>query len=96
MIDQNLPVLVPVIFLLAALLAPLLGLWKRWLSYLVATAATAVSTAIALYGLYYVIANGTLHHKFGGWIPPNMASAHPETPDGDCVSFQFGNEQFFR
>ena len=70
MIEQNLPVLVPVIFLLAALLAPLLGLWKRRLSYLVAITATLVNTAVAVYSLYYVVVSGTLRHKFGGWVPP--------------------------
>jgi multicomponent Na+:H+ antiporter subunit D len=70
MIDQNLPVLVPVLFLLAALLAPLLGQWRRGLSYLVALLASLVNTAVALYSLYYVVVNGIVRHKFGGWVPP--------------------------
>lgn len=69
MIDQNLPVLTPVIFLLAALLAPLLGNWKRNLSYIVALIATAVSAVVAVYGLYYVVVNGSVHYTFGGWVP---------------------------
>ena len=69
MIDQNLPVLTPVIFLLAALLAPLLGHWKRSLSYMVALTATAVRAVVSVYGLYYVVVNGSVHYTFGGWIP---------------------------
>lgn len=70
MIERNLPALIPLIFLAAALLIPILGLWKRKIAFPIVIAASLTSASLSLYGFIHVLINGTVRYNFGGWIPP--------------------------
>jgi multicomponent Na+:H+ antiporter subunit D len=67
---SELPVLVPIFFLVFSALATLAGLWRRELSHLTAVLGTAVGLGLSLWGLYEVLSHGTISHHLGGWAPP--------------------------
>ncbi len=67
----DIPALIPVTFLLFAILIPLIGLWKRKLSYFLAVIGTAIATALSVTGFYNLITGGEqIRYFFGGWQPP--------------------------
>lgn len=71
MIGSDIPALIPVTFLTFAILIPLLGLWKRHLSYYWAVLGAAIATALSALGFYnYLAGAGTIRYFFGGWKPP--------------------------
>ena len=70
MIGKNLPALLPLIFLVAALVVPLVGLYKRRSAYYLALFASFAATALSIYGFLHVLRHGTLTYHFGGWLPP--------------------------
>ena len=67
---RHLPLLIPLILLAAALLAPLLGLIRHTWSYRLALAAVAADAGVALWGLVEVVEHGTVTYRLGGWMPP--------------------------
>ncbi len=70
MISHQSPVLIPLAFLLSALLAPLLGLVHRSLSHTTAVIGSAIALALSLSGLQFVLAHGPLSYHLAGWMPP--------------------------
>jgi multicomponent Na+:H+ antiporter subunit D len=70
MIDQNLPVLIPVSYLFGALLIPLIGIWRPRLAQPVAAGVGIWSFWLALHGLVVVVRHGSITHYLGGWPPP--------------------------
>jgi multicomponent Na+:H+ antiporter subunit D len=70
MIEQNLPALIPLLFLASALLIPIIGMWKSRISYPIAITTTLAAASLSVYGFVYVLANGTVRYFFGGWLPP--------------------------
>jgi multicomponent Na+:H+ antiporter subunit D len=70
MISRNLPAFIPMLFLGAALLIPLLGKLRKETAYYIAAALSLFVAVISLYGLFYVLENGTIRYFFGGWVPP--------------------------
>lgn len=70
MIEKNLPALIPLIFLLSALVIPIIGVWKKRVAYPIAVLTSLFATILSLYGFVYVILNGQITYHFGGWIPP--------------------------
>jgi len=70
MIAANLPALVPLAYLVAALLIPLAGAWRRALAPGLAAAGASAGAALALVGLVRVAAYGPLSYEMGGWPPP--------------------------
>lgn len=69
MIHQHFPILIPLPFLVAALLIPLLGIWKRRLAYPVALGTIVFVLGISLTALQYVLSEGTIRYHLGGWVP---------------------------
>lgn len=67
---SQIPIAVFLIPFLAALLAPLAGLWKRKFVWPIAVLGLAGSAACALAGLLTVAGSGPIHHHLGGWEPP--------------------------
>ena len=67
---RHLPVLIPLILLVAAVLAPLAGLIRRRLAYRLAVLAVAADAAVAVWGLAEVIRRGPISYQLGGWAPP--------------------------
>lgn len=70
MIEQHLPVLVPLMFLLAALIVPAVGVFNRRLVYPIALLATISSFGFGLVGLKHILAHGPMSYRLGGWVPP--------------------------
>jgi multicomponent Na+:H+ antiporter subunit D len=70
MSDSNLPLLIPFTFLVAALLIPLAGSVRRWVSQPLAVAACLFSLACSVAGMARVFDSGTFRHYMAGWQPP--------------------------
>ncbi|MDY0296904.1 MAG: monovalent cation/H+ antiporter subunit D family protein [Acidobacteriota bacterium] len=70
MILSNSPALAPLSLLLAAILIPMVAFRKRWLAYPLAMCASAFATIISVVNVVRVLAEGTIHYHFGGWLPP--------------------------
>ncbi len=64
------PVLVIVIPLLAAMLAPLVSRIHRSVGWYLATTATFIAFLLSLSLLYTVIDGGTVSYRMGSWAPP--------------------------
>lgn len=64
------PILIVVIPLIGSFLCPLIGLWRRNLSYFWMVLALLLCTIVSTETLYAVINGGTIHYKLGGWPPP--------------------------
>ncbi len=70
MIAANLPALIPLAYLVTALLIPLAGAWRRSLAPTLALAGASAGAVLALAGLVRVTAVGPLSYEMGGWPPP--------------------------
>ncbi|MFP4083749.1 MAG: complex I subunit 5 family protein [Desulfonatronovibrio sp.] len=68
--NTNIPVLIPAVFMFAALLVPLAGYWKRSISLYPALAASAAATWFSGSGLLYTIEHGPVSYHLSGWMPP--------------------------
>ena len=69
MIDQA-PVLIVVIPLMCALLAPLVGRIRKSFIYPWVVLTLSASTICAVITLSQVINHGVIHYRLGGWLPP--------------------------
>ena len=67
---EQLPALIIVIPLLAALLTPLIAYLSAKLLRVVLLGAILFSHLSAWGTLFHVLTEGTWHYKFGGWLPP--------------------------
>ncbi len=70
MIEANLPLLVPLTFLILALLIPLIGVRVPGAAYPLALAAVLASIPMAGFGLFRVIEGGPVTYTLGGWEAP--------------------------
>ncbi len=68
--SRHLPVLIPLILLIAALLGPLVGLIRHRWTYRLAVAAVGADAGLSLWGLAEVIDGGSISYRLGGWAPP--------------------------
>lgn len=66
----HIPILIPISLLLAAIIIPLVGMWRRTLAYAVALLGAAISLIAAITGLLTVLASGEMRYHLGGWPPP--------------------------
>ena len=67
---KNSPVIIPAIYLIAALLIPLLRSRHERYAHSIALSAVFAAAFVSINNIYYVINNGTIHYHFGGWTPP--------------------------
>ena len=67
---RHLPLLIPLVLLTAALLAPLVGVIRHTWTYRLALVAVAIDAGVALWGLAEVVDGGTMTYRLGGWRPP--------------------------
>lgn len=71
MIGPDIPALIPITFILFAILIPVVGLWKRDLSWHLALLGAGIASFFSLYGLVHLLQTGeTIRYLFGGWMPP--------------------------
>jgi len=69
-IGSQYSVLVPVIFLLSALIIPLLGAIRQSLAQLTATFVSALALYFSVAGLHEVLIHGPISYHVAGWMPP--------------------------
>ncbi|MBI2918870.1 MAG: monovalent cation/H+ antiporter subunit D family protein [Chloroflexi bacterium] len=67
---NQLPLLLPVSFLLFSVISVLAGIWRRDLGYLAALVGAAAGVPLAIWGLFRVLSQGTVRYHLGGWPPP--------------------------
>ncbi|NOY46132.1 MAG: NADH/ubiquinone/plastoquinone (complex I) [Deltaproteobacteria bacterium] len=70
MTAANLPALIPLAYLVTALLIQLAGAWRRSLAPTLAVTGASAGAVLALAGLVRVAASGPLSYELGGWPPP--------------------------
>lgn len=70
MITQNAPILVPVIYLFAALIAPVVGHIRPIHAFYTALFASAAALCVSMIGLLNVLHNGAMSYHLAGWMPP--------------------------
>src|SRR6056297_1068095 len=71
MIGSEIPALIPITFILFAILIPVIGLWKRKVTWHLALLGSGIATALSAYGMMHIIQTGeTIRYFFGGWTPP--------------------------
>jgi multicomponent Na+:H+ antiporter subunit D len=71
MIGSEIPALIPITYILFAILIPVIGLWKRKITYHLALLGSGIATFFSAYGLWHLIKTGeTIRYFFGGWAPP--------------------------
>jgi multicomponent Na+:H+ antiporter subunit D len=70
MIGSQYPILIPVTFLLCALLAPLLGAIQRHLAHLTVVLGSALALYFSVAGLYVALTDGPISYHIAGWMPP--------------------------
>ncbi|MDY6989749.1 MAG: monovalent cation/H+ antiporter subunit D family protein [Thermodesulfobacteriota bacterium] len=66
----QIPILIVVIPLISSLFCPLIGLWRRGLSYFWAVFSLSLCALASINTLLTVIDSGTIHYRLGGWAPP--------------------------
>ncbi len=69
MMVRHAPVLIPLLFLFGALLAPLVGRRRAAWSRAAALAASAAASAVSVIALVHVATEGTVRYRLGGWAP---------------------------
>ncbi|MDZ7806471.1 MAG: proton-conducting transporter membrane subunit [Gracilimonas sp.] len=71
MIGSEIPALIPVTYILFAVLIPLIGLWKREIVWQLSLLGTGIATFLSAWGFLHLIQTGeTIRYYFGGWTPP--------------------------
>ncbi len=70
MIQENAPVLIPLIYLFFATLIPIVGVWPVRSAFPLAMLAVSLALSVSVFNLYLVLDQGTFHYYFGNWIPP--------------------------
>jgi multicomponent Na+:H+ antiporter subunit D len=70
MIGSQYPVLIPVTFLVSALLIPLLGTVSRPLAHITAVIGSTLALYFSLAGLLLVLDQGAISYHIAGWMPP--------------------------
>jgi multicomponent Na+:H+ antiporter subunit D len=70
MIDNNLPALIPLLYLAGALSVVLLGALKKSIVYPFTLLIFLAVSSLSVYGFIHVLEHGTIRYFFGGWAPP--------------------------
>lgn len=70
MIGQNLPVLVPLTYLLTALLVPLAGKGRERFAFALTLFGSLAALCWSLLGLHHAVTMGGMRYHLGGWTPP--------------------------
>jgi multicomponent Na+:H+ antiporter subunit D len=91
---KNAPVIIPVIYLIAALLIPLLRRRHERHAHSVALSAVFAAAFVSVHNLYYVLTSGTIHYHFAGWAPP-VGIEYVLDPLSAFVLFVINSVSFF-
>jgi multicomponent Na+:H+ antiporter subunit D len=66
----NLPILAPIVLLLAGIVLPLLGFRLRRLAHPLAVTAIAAAAGFSLTNVFHLLGSGPVRYHFGGWPAP--------------------------
>jgi multicomponent Na+:H+ antiporter subunit D len=69
MIAKHLPILLPVLYLVAAFTIPLGYAVRKTLPYWISVGTTFIVCALSVYGFLHVSDHGTIRYSLGGWNP---------------------------
>lgn len=71
MIGSEIPALIPVTYILFAILIPVIGLWKREITWHLSLLGSGLATFFSAWGFMHLLQTGeTIRYFFGGWMPP--------------------------
>ncbi len=70
MISSQAPVLIPITFLFAAMLVPLVGAVHRAAAHLTAVLGSALALYFSVVGMQATLAQGRISYHIAGWMPP--------------------------
>ncbi|WP_028571197.1 complex I subunit 5 family protein [Desulfonatronum lacustre] len=70
MISSQAPVLIPITFLFAAMLVPLVGSVHRAAAHLTAVLGSALALYFSVIGMQATLAQGRISYHIAGWMPP--------------------------
>jgi len=70
MITLNAPALIPVLYLVASMIIPMVGYFRPGPSYYIALFTSIIVFGISIMGLQEVITNGPISYHLAGWMPP--------------------------
>ncbi len=70
MIAQNSPALIPILYLLAAIIIPITEYFRTGSAFYIAVLTSAAVFAVSLLGLQEVLTNGAISYHLAGWMPP--------------------------
>ncbi|SMP81253.1 multisubunit sodium/proton antiporter, MrpD subunit [Desulfonatronum zhilinae] len=70
MISSQAPVLIPITFLFAAMLVPLVGAMHRAAAHLTAVLGSALALYFSVIGMQATLAQGRISYHIAGWMPP--------------------------
>ena len=70
MIDSQLPVLLILCYILAALVVPAFGLFREKWAQPIASLGSMLATVLSIYGFLMVMHQGPVRYSFGSWAPP--------------------------
>jgi len=70
MIGRHIPILIPLVLLLGAMLTGIVGARRRRAAYYISLTGLACALVLAVLGLQHVITGETIRYHVGGWPPP--------------------------
>jgi multicomponent Na+:H+ antiporter subunit D len=70
MIGRHIPILIPLVLLLGAMLTGIVGARRRRAAYYISLTGLACALVLAVLGLQHVITGETIRYHVGGWQPP--------------------------
>ena len=70
LITLNSPALIPIIMLASAMLLPLVALKRPRFAYGFTQFVMLFAVSVSFYNLFLVLKQGTIHYRFGCWLPP--------------------------
>lgn len=71
MIESNIPALIPIIFIVFAILIPVAAYKRNELAYPLALIGSALASLLSIFGFLSIISDdSTIRYFFGGWQPP--------------------------
>jgi multicomponent Na+:H+ antiporter subunit D len=91
---KNAPVIIPVIYLISALVIPLLRTRHERHAHSIALSAVFAAAFVSAHNIYYVLTSGPIHYHFAGWAPP-IGIEYVLDPLSAFVIFVINSVSFF-
>ncbi len=69
-LTNNAPVLIPLLYLVTAMLIPVIAIKKKSLAFPVTFAASLGAFCLSVFNIFQVMEKGAIHYRLGDWAPP--------------------------